>query len=149
MAVTRAFIGAGATDNEIAWFFKAIPEGLGDKWRQRGGDYLERTIAYARKHTPSLSRVGVLDVWPGEWGGRVKFRLEVRGGRYEGAELTHGVESRSSCWPWLFRSAGLDPVPPGESDKALGLLGREMSVELATREWAGNVDLQVRRFYPC
>lgn len=147
-AVARALLMAGASDEEVEWFFAAVPDGLGSKYFQQGNGYLHRTIMYARSTVPDASHVDVREVWPGPPYGRVKLRLSVATGRYAGIELTHGVESRSSCWPWLFRAAGFEPVPHGDTEKAVWLKDRQMRVELGLREWGGKTDLQVKRFFP-
>jgi len=144
-AAIRALVDVGAADPEIAHLFTQSP--IGEKYRESGDAYLSRTIAFVRgSAADALVRVKGVD--PGPQGGRAILDLEVVSGNQTGLRLKQGVESSSSVWPWLFRSAGLPAAPSGANAIAVQLIGSILRVRLESINWCGKPRYQVKRFLP-
>ena len=145
-AVVRALVDAGADDNEIATIFASTE--IGAKYSEAGDGYLARTIDFVRDSLLDESQVLVEAVTPGPPGGRAVLRLRVVDGANAGETFAHGVNSRSSAWPWLFRAADIAPPAEGATDQTLLLRGRLLRVRIERTVWDGKPRLQVARFLP-
>ena len=132
-AVASAFAQLGATDDEILWFFEAFHDGLGAKLADESYGYFKRTMDLVRLHVEYTSELYVADVQTTYC--RVVLKLIEMS---SGTLITQGVESNGSAWPWLFRSAGLQP---GDNPAcAAWLKGRTVKAVLG--------DSGVKRFVP-
>lgn len=144
-AVSRVLVDAACTDEEIRWFFAATPEGIGQRYYERGDDYLDRAIEFARFTAEPESWVLVCKVLDLD-SSRVMLVLRVEHGAHEGEVFEHGVQVGASVWPAVFRSAGLTPPFENHAAHALSLEGRWARVRLGTWGWAKN--LEVKRWLP-
>ena len=144
-AAVRALVNAGASDAEIKFVFTTSP--IGEKYRECGDAYLARTLDFVRK-TATYSYARVLGIDRGLSLGRVVLRLDVVAGAESGAVFRHGVQTNSSVWQWVLRSAGLPATPPAVSPEPERLVGTILRVELETIQWKNKPRLQVKHFLP-
>lgn len=112
-AVVRMLLEAGATDDEVLWFYLAHPEGIGRRLTQRGEDYLWRTVAAMQDAIEDSipadqSVVEVTNVYITHPHNRGAYlSLLVVEGEHEGAELRQWVNVDGAYWPYLVRAMGL------------------------------------------
>ena len=150
-AVCRILVEAGATDDEILFFFAGTPGGIGERFHERhaagaGLDYLERTISLIRdsvadedEDTVLARKVTVMRGRP-----RVLLEMEVTTGGDKGETIVQGVEACQSIWRHVFVAAGLEPAPLGAVGEAGRLQGRLLRVRLDAR----GTGLEVKRWLP-
>jgi hypothetical protein len=147
-AAVRALMDAGAEDDEIEWFFTEYKAGIGERYAERGDDYLDRTIDFIRRCSPDEDFAFVEGVRHSGAGSRVVLDLDVYFGPHEGAKLQHGVNSTSTSWRYPFLSACLEPATTGDAGAARALIGRDVRVRIETVAVNGEARLEVKRFLP-
>jgi len=145
MAVVGVLVDTSATDAEIQAIFSRFA--IGAKYRREGWRYLSLTINTARgTHPQTLVRVERVN--PAPPNGRLVLNLLILDGPYEGKRFDHGVTSTSVVWNHLFKAAGMEPPPLGQTARALALLGSDLRVRLESVFFNGAYRLQVSRFLP-
>ena len=150
-AVCRILVEAGASDDEILYFFAMTPRGTGQRFLERhaagaGHDYLDRTISLIRDAVADEDEDTVLVKKARPMVGRLRvvLEMEVTTGDDKGVTIVQGVEATQSIWRHVFVSAGLEPAPLGAVNEAGRLRGRLLRVRLGSR----GDGLQVVRWLP-
>jgi hypothetical protein len=150
LAVVRALVNAGASDDDIVEIFEQYPAGIGERTAERGLHYLQHTIDTARDTANSVD-ISIVQFrcrvpYDGE-AARALLRLRVVKGPGLGAEFTHGIalgRKGDEVWRYLFMAAGLSPPPERRRKELRALVGRRAHAELAE----GPYGMEVRRWLP-
>jgi len=149
MAVVRALVSAGASDDDVLFFFRMRPTGIGERMFEHGLDAFERTVAKVRATAPprrevDLVHVRVLDAQFDRKRWRLLLYVELLDGEHAGRLLilgfTPGPGRREEVRKHMLASLGLPDPPPSLDVYA----GREAAVELVAHEGG----LQVHHWLP-
>ncbi len=147
MGLCRVLMNVGASEDEVATFFRLRPRGIGEVVIEKGLPWLDRTLnalqsepSLATPDPTALSTVRLRAVQKPVYWDRAVLWLKVEDGPHAGTAFKGGLSfSCPDVWRFCFLAFGAAPAPIGDMDALIALRGKTARVVLAKGDHGLNV----------